>query len=440
MASKLEDLRRSLVSSVDSLGAIPPRGSLKRAMGISLSVSLEDARVGDLCVLRLPSGEERLGEVVAIDGEEAVISPFSGMEGFSNLTLVVPKHEPMMVDVGRHLLGRVVNAYANDVAVPEGARIARVPVRNRPTPFTERAMIEERQSTGIAVIDTMLTVGRGQRIGVFGGAGLGKSTLVSMLANNSDADVVVVGLVGERGREVVEFWERHLHPDKKARTCVVAATSDRPAAERRLAAMTATAVAEGFRELGMNVLLIVDSLTRFARAQREIGLSSGEPPSRRGFPPSTAGVLAELVERPGAGHDASITAVYTVLLEGPIEEDPIAEELKSLLDGHVILSKKLSEAGQFPAIDILASRSRLQAHIVSPEHNKAAGRVRKLMSKFAEIELLVQVGEYAAGSDPVADEAIAKRERLAQLFMQDEHAMIDPDAHLAEVQELLADE
>jgi len=277
-----------------------------------------------------------------------------------------------------------------------------------------------------------VTCARGQRIGIFGRPGAGKSTLLAKIVRGTDADVVVVALVGERGREVREFVERQLGPDGRARAVVVAATSDRSAMERVKAAHVATAIAESFRDRGRHVLLLVDSITRFARAQREIGLAAGEPPTRRGFPPSLFAALPRLLERAGALDRGSITAVYTVLVEGELGLDPVAEEVQAILDGHVVLSNELAERNHFPAVDVLRSRSRLMDAVTSRQHQADAARIRELLARHADVELLLRVGEYRKGSDVVADEAIARVDRINAFLRQtaDEHASLEDTRRL----------
>ena len=272
--------------------------------------------------------------------------------------------------------------------------------------------------TGVKAIDSVLTIGRGQRVGIFATAGGGKSTLLSMLARNSSADVIVIGLVGERGREVSEFINENLGPEGMRKSVVIVATSDRPAMERLMAAQSATAVAEGFRSQGKNVLLLIDSVTRTARALREIGLSVGEPPVRQGFPPSVFAELPRLFERAGNDEHGTITAFYTVLAEDEDAMDPVVEETRSILDGHIVLSRAMGEAGYYPAIDILASVSRVFPAITSAAHQQAATHLRKLLSKHNDVELLVQMGEYEKGSDALADESIQKFEQLRKFLSQ----------------------
>ncbi len=284
-------------------------------------------------------------------------------------------------------------------------------------PFA-RTLIDAPIRFGIRALDGLVTCARGQRIGIFGESGVGKSTLLADIVRGTDADAVVVALIGERGREVREFVERQLGPDGRKRTVVVAATSDRPAMERVKAAHVATTIAESFRDRGQHVLLLMDSITRFARAQREIGLAAGEPATRRGFPPSLFAALPRLLERAGPTDRGSITAVYTILVEGEISLDPVAEEVQAILDGHIILSKELAQRNHFPAVDVLRSRSRLMDMVVPPEHRTDAARIRELLARYAEVELLVRLGEYQRGTYRVADEAIGKIDRINGFLRQ----------------------
>jgi type III secretion protein N (ATPase) len=285
---------------------------------------------------------------------------------------------------------------------------ATIPIDAPPPPPLERPPISRVLALGTRVIDGLLTCAEGQRIGIFGAAGAGKSRLIARIVRHAEADVFVIALVGERGREVGEFLDQALGPEARRRAVTVAATSDRPALERVKAAQVATAIAEWFRDRGRRVVLLIDSLTRLARAWREIGLAAGEPPTRRGFPPSVFAALPRLLERAASTRSGTISAFYTVLVEGELASDPIAEEVKSILDGHLILSSKLAEAGHYPAIDVLASGSRVMDQVVSREHSDAAIHLRRLLARHDEIELLVRIGEYQAGSDPVADEALRK--------------------------------
>jgi type III secretion protein N (ATPase) len=360
-------------------------------------------------------------EVVGLSGEAAILTPLGDMRGLSPAAEVVVKSGQEDVAFGPALLGRVLDARGRPI--DQGPPLPHMPLAwplhaPAPAPMTRRR-IDVPLATGVRAIDTLLTIGQGQRLGVMAAAGGGKSTLLGMLARFAAADIIVIALIGERGREVREFIEDNLGSDGLARSVIVCATSDRPAMERVRAAYHATAIAEGFRAQGRNVLLLMDSVTRFARALREIGLAAGEPPVRRGFPPSVFAELPRLFERAGTDADGAITGIYTVLMEDEEDSDPIAEEARSILDGHIILSRKLGATGHYPAIDILGSLSRLFPHLAGPDHRAAATRVRALIAKHAEIEFLVQVGEYQPGADPLADKAIAARAEIEALLRQD---------------------
>jgi ATP synthase in type III secretion protein N len=309
--------------------------------------------------------------------------------------------------------------------------------RDPPDPMSRR-MIEEPMHTGVKIIDGLMTLGEGQRMGIFAPAGVGKSTLMGMLARGTQCDVNVIALIGERGREVREFIELILGEEGMRRSVVICATSDRSSIERAKAAYLATAVAEYYRDRGQKVLLMMDSLTRFARALREIGLARGEPPARRGFPPSVFAEIPRLLERAGMGARGSITALYTVLAEDESGGDPIAEEVRGILDGHMILSRKIAAKNQYPAIDVLASLSRVMTQVVPEAHAQAAGRLRKLMAKYEEVETLLQVGEYAKGNDADGDEAIAKNQSIKDFLNQRTDTLVDFDRTLGELTQLVA--
>ena len=378
-------------------------GTLLRASGL-------DAKVGELCELHDARGRLlQRAEVVGFGRNGAILSPFGSMGGISEGTLVVGTGKPLSVPVGPQLLGRVISGLGEpiDGLGPLACEESRPVFADPPDPMS-RAMIERPLPTGIKIIDGLMTLGEGQRMGIFAPAGVGKSTLMGMLARGAQCDVSVIALIGERGREVREFIEFILGPEGMARSVVICATSDRSSIERAKAAYVATAVAEHFRDQGQRVLLMMDSLTRFARAQREIGLAAGEPPARRGFPPSVFAELPRLLERTGMGRVGSITALYTVLAEDESGSDPIAEEVRGILDGHMILSRRIAAKNQYPAIDVLASLSRVMSQVVPAAHVDAAGALRNLMAKYDEVEMLVQVGEYQPGNDPVADIAIER--------------------------------
>ena len=403
------------------------KGRVVQVTGTIIRAVIPSVKIGEICFLRSPGLElEMKAEVVGFSLGSALLMPMGDMQGISNNTEVIPTGRVHLVPVGNTLLGRVLDGLGDpiDTASRGPLHISRYyPVlTGAPDPLLRR-MISQPLSLGIRALDGVLTVGEGQRMGVFAAAGGGKSTLMGMLVKGADVDVTVVALIGERGREVREFLEHELGEEGRRKSVIVCATSDKSSMERSKAAYVATAIAEYFRDQGKRVLFLMDSVTRFARAQREIGLAAGEPPTRRGFPPSVFATLPRLMERVGMSHKGSITALYTVLVEGDDMTEPIADETRSILDGHIILSRKLAAANHYPAIDVLASVSRVMNMVVTPEHKAMAGRMRELMAKFQEIELLVKIGEYKRGSDPLADQAIDKMDAIRHFLQQstDEH-------------------
>jgi len=398
-------------------------GRVVRALGTALQVSGLPARIGQRCqIVDRRSGAYTLADVVGIDHGDAILVPLGGLDGVAVDSEVRVIGERAAMAVGGGLLGRVVDGFGQPL---DGRELPLDPtdesvalVAEAPHPLA-RARIDEPLQTGVRAIDTLLTVGVGQRLGIFAPAGVGKSTLLAMLARHADIDVIVVGLIGERGREVREFLDDALGDRARRRSVVVVATSDRPAMERVNAARTATAIAEGFRARGLRVLLLMDSVTRFARALREVGLATGEPPVRQGFPPSVFAELPRLFERAGTATHGSITAFYTVLTDDDDGLDPVAEESRSILDGHIVLSRTIAESGRFPAIDVSASLSRLFPALNDEASRHRAARLRELLARYRDVEFLIQVGEYRAGSDETADEAIARREAVLQFLSQD---------------------
>lgn len=382
-----------------------------------LRATMPNVGLGELCRLE-PSCIE--AEVVAVEGDSALLSPFVEPVGIGAGCLVRPLGRPHMVALGPHLIGGVFDGLGRPLlgGNPPSDSEYRVLEGGAPDPLT-RQLVDTPLPLGVRAIDGMLTCGRGQRVGIFAAAGGGKSTLLGMICDGSLADVIVLALIGERGREVREFLEQTLTPEARARTVVVVATSDKPALERLKAAYTATTIAEYYRDQGKDVLLMMDSLTRFARATREIGLAAGEPPAAGSFPPSLFAKLPRLLERAGTSDKGSITGIYTVLVEGDNLNEPVADEVRSILDGHIVLSRKLAEANHYPAIDVGASVSRVMNQIVDPDHLRYAGQVRRLMAAYKEIELLVRVGEYQPGQDAEADEALARRDAIRHFLCQE---------------------
>ncbi|MDR2892010.1 MAG: type III secretion system ATPase SctN [Deltaproteobacteria bacterium] len=396
------------------------RGRVENVVGTIIRAILPNVKIGELCVLRNPWEKWQLyAEVVGFQKQYALLTPFGSIQGISPSTEVIATGETHSVGVGDALLGRVLDGLGNPLDGKEAPQTSvRYPVYADPPNPMLRRIIDRPLTLGLRSIDGMLTCGEGQRMGIFAAAGGGKSTLLSCLVKGTEADVTVLALIGERGREVREFIERDLGPEGMKKAVVVVSTSDRSAMERLKAAYIATAIAEYFRDQGKRVLLLMDSVTRFGRALREIGLAAGEPPTRRGFPPSVFSSLPLLMERAGNSDKGSITALYTVLVEGDDMTEPIADETRSILDGHIILSRKLASRGHYPAIDILASVSRVMGSIVDKDHKGMAASLRKIMAKYAEIELLVQIGEYKKGSDAEADEALERIARVNAFLKQ----------------------
>lgn len=401
-------------------------GKVHRVTGMLIEARIPGTSVGELCEVFDPARPTRLWrcEVVGFQGTQVLLSSLTPLEGISAGCMVRPLRTTHQVAVSPALQGRILDGFGapldgKPALVPGQPGVVLRPVVADAPPPVERWRIKDCFPTGVRSIDALLTLGQGQRVGLFAGPGCGKTTLMAAVGRGSPADVIVVGLIGERGREVREFTEHEFPPELMARTVMVCATSDRTSIERVRAAFTATAIAEALRDQGLNVLLMIDSLTRLARAQREIGLAAGEAPARAGFPPSVYALLPRLIERAGNAAGGSITALYTVLLEGELRSDPISEEAVSLLDGHIVLSRKLAEQGQYPAVDVLASLSRVMSNIVPREHSQAAARLRQVLSGYRDIELMVKLGEYRSGQDPETDRIVADYPRVIDFLRQD---------------------
>lgn len=424
-APKKEYLGEGFLEHLKSIALVtepkPLRGQITEVVGMLVKAILPGSRIGELCELRRPGIKEPIdAEVLGFTEDSALIMPLGDFTGLSLTTEVIASGKVHRIGVGPGLCGRVLDGLGR---IMDHSEVPFVPetyynvIAEAPDPL-KRSLIKNHLSLGVRSIDGLLTCGEGQRMGIFAAAGGGKSTLLAQIVSNTEADIIVMALIGERGREVRETIEMTLTPENRKKTVMVVSTSDRPALERLKSAYVATAVAEYFRDQGKRVLLLMDSVTRFARAQRLIGLATGEPPARRGYPPSVFSVLPQMLERAGPGVVGSITALYTVLVEGDDMNEPIADEVRSILDGHIILSRKLAAANHYPAIDVLASISRVMSQISDPKHLHAAGKFRELLSKYQDAELLLKIGEYKAGNDPLTDEAIAKKETMDVFLRQ----------------------
>ncbi|WP_422412119.1 MULTISPECIES: type III secretion system ATPase SctN [unclassified Endozoicomonas] len=441
MAEALNYLTSALQNAVESSRLLDIRGRVTEVQGMIIKAAVPGVKIGELCELVTPNDDKTsYAEVVGFQGHETVLSPMGEIMGISSTTEVIPTGKVHHVGVGSHLLGHVLDGMGNPLnpAAFEGVEPETwYPVyADSPDPMT-RQIIDKPLPLGLRVLDGVLTCGEGQRMGIFAAAGGGKSTLLSMLVKGAEVDVTVLALIGERGRELREFIEHDLGSEGVKKSVIIVATSDKSSMERAKAAYTATAVAEYFRDKGKKVLLLMDSVTRFARAQREIGLAAGEPPTRRGFPPSVFATLPKLMERAGMSDTGSITALYTVLVEGDDMTEPVADETRSILDGHIILSRKLAAANHYPAIDVLSSASRVMNAITPEEHKAAAGKLRELLAKFDEIELLVKVGEYKPGSDPVADEALRKIDAIRTFLKQRTDEFNDYDTTIQQLRHVV---
>ncbi len=437
------------------------RGTLTRLTGLVLEASGLRVPVGSQCLIKAAETKPVLAEVVGFSDDRAFLMPAGDMHGLSSGASVVPSvafvpapqlgratHLPSELDAGRlrlplgdGLLGRVVDAQGQpmDRMGPIADVVSRT-LDREPVNAMDRAPVRDVLDTGVRAINALLTIGRGQRIGLFSGSGVGKSVLLGMMARYTTADVIVVGLIGERGREVKEFIEDILGEQGRARSVVVAAPADAPPMLRMQGASYATAIAESFRDQGKHVLLLMDSLTRYAMAQREIALAIGEPPATKGYPPSCFAKLPQLVERSGNGlHGVgSITAFYTVLAEGDDQQDPIADAARAILDGHIVLSRSLAESGHYPAIDVMQSASRVMHNVVSREHFELARRFRAVRARYDKGRDLVQIGAYVAGSDPTMDQAIALHPSMDTFLQQHMHeaaSLSDSTASMAKVME-----
>ncbi|NGX51460.1 MAG: putative ATP synthase YscN [Chlamydiae bacterium] len=409
-----------LVGHLEDIELTTVHGRITEIVGMLIRAIVPNVKMGEVCLVKR-EGEPLIAEVVGFTKEEVFLSPLGEMHGVGPSSEVIPTKMPLQIRVGPQLLGRVLDGLGNpldlDTKGPLELEETYSVLNPPPDPLT-RSMINEPISVGIRAFDGILTCGRGQRIGIFAAAGGGKSTTLGMIARYAVADVNVISLIGERGREVREFIENDLGEEGLARSVIVVSTSDQAAQLRLNAAYVGTAIAEYFRDQGKSVILMMDSVTRFARALREVGLAAGEPPARAGYTPSVFATLPRLLERSGNSDKGSITAFYTILVAGDDMNEPVADEVRSILDGHIILSSELARQYHYPAIDILASVSRILPAVTSEEHRKLIGQVREVLANYKKNELLIRIGEYKPGSDKAADFAIKYVDKVNRFLKQ----------------------
>ncbi|MGN0306434.1 MAG: flagellar protein export ATPase FliI [Lachnospiraceae bacterium] len=420
---------------------IKKKGKIVNVVGLTLESAGPDAKLGDICYI-YPGGEDVapiMAEVVGFKNGRTQLMPYEITDGIAAGNIVENTGEPLKVMAGDELLGKCLDGLGRPLDGSGMTKGQAYTVEALPPDPMSRIIISEVLPLGVKAVDGLITVGKGQRIGIFAGSGVGKSTLMGMFARNTKADINVIALVGERGREVREFIERDLGEEGMRRSVVVVATSDRPALERNKAAKTATAIAEYFRDQGRDVLLMMDSLTRFSMAQREIGLASGEPPVSRGYPPSVYSEMPKLLERAGNSSSGSITGLYTVLVDGDDFNEPITDTARSILDGHIMLSRKLAHRNHYPAIDILQSISRCMGQIADKKHKQAAGKLKNVMATYSEAEDLINIGAYKKGSNANIDYAIEKIDAVNQFLLQDVDEKISLEETLNRLQQLFED-
>lgn len=410
-----------LISHLDTLELTTVHGRITEVVGMLIKAVIPQVKMGEVVLIKRDAGVPLMAEVIGFTRDEVYLSPLGDMAGIGPSSEVIPMRMPMHIQVGPKLLGRILNGLGQPLDTHTHGPLTldqTCSVMGSPPDPLKRKMIKEPISVGVRAIDGVLTCGKGQRMGIFAAAGVGKSTLLGMIARNAQADVNVIVLIGERGREVREFLENDLGVEGLKHSVLIVSTSDQAAQMRINAAYVGTAIAEYFREQGKSVILMMDSITRFARAIREIGLAAGEPPARAGFTPSVFATLPRLLERSGNSDKGSMTAFYTILVEGDNLNEPISDETRSILDGHIILSSELARQYHYPAIDVLASISRILTHICDKEHLQLIGKLREVLANYKKNELLIRIGEYKPGSDKNADFAIKYVDKVNRFLKQ----------------------
>ena len=428
-------------SILDEIVTIKPKGKISKIVGLTIESEGPPAEMGEICIIKSPNNPKTLlAEVVGFRDKTVILMPLGDMEDLGPGWDVEATRKKMTVSVGNELLGRVLDGLGNPID-GKGSLKTKIsyPVLNTPPNPIERSIIKEPLPLGIRAIDAFLTCGVGQRLGIFAGSGVGKRTLLGMIARNTKADINVIGLVGERGRELNGFIKNDLGDEGLKRSVIVVATSDKPPLIRTRAAFTATAIAEYFRDQGKNVLLMMDSITRFAMAQREVGLAAGEPPVTRGYTPSVFATLPKLLERAGTSSKGSITGIYTVLVDGDDLNEPISDAVRGILDGHIVLSRNLANKNHYPAIDILSSISRLMNDIVTSKHRQLAGKVKHILSVYKEAEDLINIGAYSKGNNPKIDEALKYINQIEEFLKQSIEDRMDFDMTLESLEKIFED-
>ncbi len=414
-------------------------GKVVKIVGLTIESIGPDANLNDLCLIVSQDKKHSImAEVVGFRDDRILLMPYHNVEGIGVGSTVETTHEPLKVFVGDALLGKALDGLGNPIDEEFLNCTSTYSVEAAPPDPLTRKIIDEVLPLGVKAVDGLITVGKGQRIGIFAGSGVGKSTLLGMFARNTKADINVIGLIGERGREVREFIERDLGEEGMRRSVVVVATSDKPAPIRNKAAKTATSIAEYFRDQGKDVLLMMDSLTRFSMAQREIGLASGEPPVSRGYPPSVYAEMPKLLERAGNAEKGSITGLYTVLVDGDDFNEPITDTARGILDGHIMLTRKMANKNHYPAIDILQSISRVMSHIADNEHKEAAGKLKNILATYQDAEDIINIGAYKAGSNKSIDIAISKIDAVNAFLQQDVDEKFDFDTIIEQLIETVS--